>query len=124
MDLENESLKICNQKILAKENDQYLGDFLHESVEATVSHRYGRIFSAIIEVSSILEDYRIDTIGGLKAGLDIFEMALIPSLLNNSEIWIEMDKQTTSRLEHLQNSMFRNLFAVPNSTSIPMLRFL
>ena len=100
----NESLKICNQAILAKEKDQYLSDFLHEgglseSVEATVSHRYGRMFSAIIEVSSILEDYRIDTIGGLKAGLDIFEMALIPSLLNNSMMNIYISQNNTGRVE-------------------------
>ena len=78
-------LKICDQPILIKEKDDYLGDVLHEgglskSMEATVAKRYGRIFSSIIEVSSILEDYRIDTIGGLKSGYKIFDLAVIPSL--------------------------------------------
>ena len=59
----------------------------------------------IIEVSSILEDFRIDTIGGLKSGLDIFEIANLPSLLNNE-----------------QSMMYRQLFAVPNSTHTQMLR--
>ena len=121
-------LKICNKTILVKEKDAYLGDILHEgglasSAEATVTHRYGRIFSSIIEVSSILDDFRVDTIGGMKAGLDIFEMALLPSLLNNSDSWISIDKPTISRLDKLQNTMFRILFAVPNSTPTPMLRF-
>ena len=50
-------------------------------------------------------------------------MALLSSLLNNLVLWIAMDKKTTDRLEHLQNTMFRNLFAVPTSTPTPMLRF-
>merc|ERR1712086_334863 len=121
-------LKICDQQILIKEKDDYLGDVLHEgglskSVEATVAKRYGRIFSSIIEVSSILEDYRIDTIGGLKSGYKIFDLAIIPSLLNNADVWIQIDEQTTNRLEDLQKMMFRYLFAVPISTPTPMLRF-
>ena len=48
-------------KVPVKQSDIYLGDVLHEgglakSVMATVDKRYGRIFSAIIEVSKILED--------------------------------------------------------------------
>ena len=121
-------LSICNTIIEAKEKDVYLGDILHEgglskSALATVTHRYGRIFSSMIEVSSILDDYRIDTIGGMKAGLEIYELALLPSLLNNADTWIFMDKVTIQKLENLQNTMFRNLFAVPISTPTPMLRF-
>ena len=63
------SLKIFDQQIEVKEHDQYLGDTLHEggltkSVKATIDRRYGRIFAAVNEVASILEDFRIDTIGG------------------------------------------------------------
>ena len=113
---------------MVKEKDDYLGDVLHEgglakSVEATVAKRFGRIFCNIIEISSILEDYRVETIGGLKSGLDIFEMAILPSLLNNSDVWVGIDEPTVNRLESLQNKMFRQLFAVPDSTPIPMLRF-
>ena len=120
-------LKICNEQIMVKEKDDYLGEVLHEgglakSVEATVAKRYGRILTNIIEISSILEDFRIDTIGGLKSGLDIFEMAILPSLLNNADLWISINEQTVNRLENLQNMMFRQLFAVPNSTPTPMLR--
>ena len=49
-------LKICNEQIMVKEKDDYLGEVLHEgglskSVEATVAKRYGRILTNIIEVS-------------------------------------------------------------------------
>ena len=125
---ENKSLKIFNQPVPVKQSDIYLGDVLHEgglakSVMATVDKRYGRIFSAIIEVSKILEDYRIDVIGGLSVGLEIFELAVIPSLLNNAETWTEMNSETETKLESLQNLMFRHIFAVPMSTPKPILRW-
>ena len=90
---------------------------------ATVDRRYGKIFSAIIEVSRILEDYRIDAIGGLSVGLEIFELAVIPSLLNNAETWTEMNAETETKLENLQNLMFRYVFAVPMSTLKPIIRW-
>ena len=59
----------------------------------------------------------------MESGLDIFEMAFLPSLLNNSDVWIEIDEPTIHRLESIQLKMFRQLFAVPDSTPIPMLSF-
>ena len=94
-----------------------------KSVEATILKRYGRIFSTIIEVSSILDDFRIDSIGGLKAGLEIFELAIIPSLLNNSSVWIDIGKTSLDKLNTLQNTMFRYMFAVPDGTPTPILRY-
>jgi hypothetical protein len=35
----------------------------------------------MIEVSAILDDLRIDSIGEMKAGLEIYELAILPSLL-------------------------------------------
>ena len=122
------SIQISNHTLKVKEKDEYLGDILHEgglssSVKATIDKRYSRVFWTIIEVSSILNDFRIDAIGGLKAGLEIFELAIIPSLLNNSDTWVEMDSECEKKLEKLQNIMFKNLFAVPESTPKPILRF-
>ena len=96
---------------------------LEKSVEATITSRYGRILNSIIEVSAILDDFRIDTIGGMKAGLEIFELAILPSLLNNADVWIELGKTSSDKLENLQNTMFRYLFGVPVSTPTPLLRF-
>ena len=66
-----------------------------------------------MKVSAILDDIRIDTLCGLKAGLDIYEYALVPSLLYNANTWTNIDSETESKLEDLQNLMFRCLFAVP-----------
>ena len=87
----DKSLTLDDKVVLVKEKDDYLGDTLHESglsasAHATVSKRCGKIFSLIIEISSILDDFRIDSLGGLKAGLDIYELALVPSLLYNDNV--------------------------------------
>ena len=124
---ELDQLSIGNQMIKAKVQDKYLGDILHEgglekSVEATISDRYGKTFAAINEIGVVMSDFRIDAIGGLKAGLDIFELCVIPSLLNNSDMWVQIDGGAIKRLEDLQNSMFKNLLAVPHSVPTPSLR--
>ena len=122
------NLTLSNQLLRVKAKDEYLGDILHEgglskSARETIDKRYGRIFASIIEFSSILEDYRIDTLGGMKAGLDIIELALIPSLLHNADTWIHIDSEAELKLERLQNTMFRYLFGVPECTPKPILRF-
>ena len=116
----NSMLSIGHQEI----KDKFLWDILNEeglskSVEATISDRYGKTFAAIIEIGSVINDFRIDAIGGLKAGLDIFELCVIPSLLNNSDMWVEIESASTKRLEDMQNMMFKNLFAVPHSVPTP-----
>lgn len=73
-----------------KDHYKYLGDEIHKdglsaSINATIKGREGRIIGAIIEVRSILEDCRLQSIGGSLAGLEIWELALIPAILNNAE---------------------------------------
>ena len=63
------------------------------------------------------------TIGGIRVGLDIFELSVVPSLLNNAETWVGMNTDTEDRLDNLQNCMFRTIFAVPKSTPKPILRW-
>ena len=78
---------------------------------------------AICEVSSILNDYRIDTVGGLLAGLEIFDLAITPCLLNNADTWTLINADAESKLYYLQNLMFRSILGVPESTPKPLLRF-
>ena len=116
-------LSIGGNKIKAKVQDKYLGDILHEgglrqSVQATIDERYGKAFASLREIGSVINDFRINAIGGLKAGLDIFEMVVIPSVLNNSDTWMEIDWGSISRLNEHQNSMSENLFAVHHSVPI------
>ena len=86
----NYLLSIGGHMIKAKVQEKYLGDILNEgglrqSVQATISERYGKAFASIREIGAVINDFRINAIGGLRAGLDIFEMVVIPPFLNNSD---------------------------------------
>ena len=41
----------------------------------TIKEKYWRTFSAILEMKTILEDVCIHTVGGIKAGLEMWELA-------------------------------------------------
>ena len=73
------------------------------------------------EIKAIVEDCRSNTMGGLKVGLDIWETAYVPSLLNNCSTWLDIEEETLNKLEELQNSFYRNLLNVPFTTPKPAL---
>ena len=94
--------------------DKWLGEILHEnglaSVHATLLDREGKVKGAIREAIAIMEDFRMQKIGGLLGGIDRWEVAIIPSLLNNAETWVEINETCLQLLEELQNSFIRKLF--------------
>ena len=111
-----------------KPQDKYLGDYLHEgglakSVEATVAKRYGICLQEILELKSVIEDYRMHSLGGIKVGLEIFNLAILPKLIYNADTWYEMNTLATNRLDNLQNILMRSLLSVPNSTPIAALNW-
>ena len=59
--------------------------------------------------------------GGLAAGLDIWELSVIPMLLYNAECWQEMSNQTLIELDNLQNKFYRCLLAICTGCPIPAL---
>ena len=86
-------LTLYGSKMSEKISERCLGDFIHEggvsvSVEAIVNHRYGKLIHGIKEIKAMVEECRSNTIGGLRVGLDIWETAYIPSMLNNSCTWM------------------------------------
>ena len=106
--------------------EKYLGDQIHqlgnsESVLATIKARAGQVSAAIVEIRSIIEDCRADSVGGIIAGLDIWEASVIPFLLNNSSVWGEIPQKALDMLEDLQIKFLRCLLATPRSTPTPAL---
>ena len=76
-----------------------LGDWLSsfglaDSVSATVMKRKGLAVHSIHEIRAVVDDCRSLVCGGLEAGLDIWEMAVLPMLLYNSSCWMEISPQT------------------------------
>ena len=92
------------------------GRGLGASIEATITERHGRIFGSVLEIRIILEDYRSSQAGGIMAGLMLWEMAVIPSLINNSETWTCIDEESLKRLEELQSMLLRSILSTAKST--------
>ena len=77
----------------------------------------------VYEISAFLSDYRADKIGGLKCGLILYEMVILPSLLNSCDTWFMINNQTLKMLENIQISMFRQILLACPSTPQALLRF-
>ena len=105
---------------------KYLGDWLSEngladSVEMTVEKRKGLVSKSIYDIRSVIDDCRSNMIGGLSAGIDIWEMAVIPMLLNNAETWQDISAKKLATLEKLQLKFLRCLLGVGTGCPIPLL---
>ena len=112
------------QEVQAK----YLGDYLSglglaESVDATVRKRRGLVVKSIFEIRAVIDDYRSHVAGGFSAGMDIWEMAVLPMLMNNSECWMGVSDNTILELDKLQQMFLRCMLAVGSGCPIPSLHF-
>ena len=119
-ELQETPLTLYGQNLKEKEKEKYLGDMIHSagnaaSVDATVDDRTGKIVSFIIQARAIIADCRMNKIGGLTAGIDIWELAYLPNLLNNSESWIDIEETTIKKLDNLQISMYKTILNCPGS---------
>ena len=120
------AITLYGKPLKEKQCEKYLGDMIHSegnaaSVAETVKTRSGKVASYIFEARAIIDDTRINTVGGLKAGLDMWEMAYLPSLLNNCQTWVQIEDATIDKLDDIQNTMYRTLLSTPKSTPWPAL---
>ena len=114
--------KPIKQKVKEKWlGDQFHHDGLKESVNATLKDIIGRVKIGIFEVNAILEDLRMQVIGGIVGSFDIWELALIPMLLNNCDTWVSISDENIKELEDLQNLFFRTILQVPIGCPKPAL---
>ena len=127
-DIIENPLTINQVVIKEKSDDKYLGDTissdgLSDSVYKTVKNRVGKIKQAIKESKVIIEDLRMNIIGGTCSGIDLWEVAILPAALTNCETWVEIDEKTIDLLEDLQTFMYRSILSAPATTPIPALCF-
>ena len=107
--------------------DKWLGDMFHQdglaaSVLATVKEREAKIKGACYEVAAIVEDWRAQSMGGFQCALDMFQLAIIPSLLYNASTWVEINSEAEELLENLQLFFVRLVLRVPQGTPKVALR--
>ena len=79
--------------------------------------------NVINETIAIVEDCRLNRMGGLKCSKEIWELAIIPALLNNSETFSIHDNVVQKTLEDFQSKLWRGLLALPKSSPLPSLTY-
>ena len=107
-DLIDKPLVFDTFNVKQRVSDKYLGQVLQRgglgcSATATVHDRKGRIKGATLEIRSIVEEYPMQAIGGLMAARELWERALIPSLLSEAGTWIGDCKEAIDICDDLQN---------------------
>ena len=107
-------------EVKQRDADKYLGQIIHEdglgrSAEATVEDRIGRIKGATLEIKSIIEDFQMQSMGGLMAAWELWERALVPSLLSGAGTWVGDIRKAVEQCEKLQNFFWRVIVTVPES---------
>ena len=119
-------LTLSGQSMKEVSDEKYLGDYissegLAKSTFVTIKKRYDKVKTALKEIRAVIEDCRANLTGGIITGLEIWEVAVIPFLLNNSETWTELEKDALEMLENLQVEFLRNLLDTPRTCPIPSL---
>ena len=94
----SDPIKFEDFTVLFKEVEVDLGDVLaaqglDKSVELTIERRLAKVKGAMYETKAILEDFEMQAIGGMAEAWDIWERAILPSLLANCRSWIGVGKR-------------------------------
>ena len=119
-DLKANPLMFSSFPVKQKVSDKYLGQVLHSdgveaSATATVQERTGKIKGATMEIRSIVEEYQMQSLGGLAAALELWERALLPSLLSGAGTLLGECKEAIGLCDNLQNFYWRIILKVPES---------
>ena len=76
-------------KLNIMSSTKYLGRTIYlRSAIDTVKSRAGKIKGAAMEFKTIIEDVEKAAIGGLAAAWELWERALLPSLLSGAPTWL------------------------------------
>ena len=105
------------------ENKVYLGDVisskgLEESVKLTIDKQKSKVNGGIYEAKAIMEDFRMQAIVGMAGAWDIWETAIVPSLLANCGSWVGIGKDIYHSLNELQFKYIRSIYSCPPSTPL------
>ena len=125
-ELEESPLMFCDRPMNQVTNTKYLGDWLStnglaDSVKVTVNKRFGLAQRAISDIRVIVDDCRNSIVGGLATGLHIWEAAVLPGLLFNSECWTNICNPEIDRLEKLQLRFYRTILSVGTGCPRPII---
>ena len=84
-------------------------------MEATKRDRQGKLKGAIFEVKSIVDDFRMQAISGMMAARELWERAMVPSLLSGAGTWLGASTTEIEMCDKIQDIFWRVMFEVPES---------
>ena len=107
-----------------KGSEAYLGDILSSqglraSTDASIRDRAAKVKGSIYELRSLVEDFRMQVVGGMTAAIDLYESCIVSSLLTNSGTWTEIGDSEIELLDEKQNNFCRALLQLPMSNPSP-----
>ena len=56
---------------------------LEASAQATINHRQGNVRGEMYEMKAIMEDFRLQAVGGMAGAIDVWELGIFNKLLAN-----------------------------------------
>ena len=125
-EVDKDPITLCNQPMKQVLQEKYLGLQLAPtvagSIAATIKKRLGLAFHSIHEIRTILEDSRVDAVGSLIVGLDVWNMAIMPMVLSGAEVFDNIPRSSMDDLTRLVQSFLKMLFGLSkNRVLIPSL---
>ena len=121
--LEKNPLILCSEKMHETNALKYLGDYLsfdlEDSVFQTITKRVGIVKQTTLEIRSVIEDSRADNLGPISLAFDIWEQAIVPMLLLNSESWLKISKKSMKVLDNLFHEFCQKIFRVGSGCPKP-----
>ena len=87
-----------------------------DSVDATVASRASKFKGALFEVRSVIEEFSMQTMGGMMAAKTLLERALLLSLLSGCCYWNGIRKKTEDDIDDLIMMYRRVMLKVPEGT--------
>ena len=105
-ELKENPIYLTNFELEIKESDKYLGQSIHSNLSRsaleTVISRAGKIKGAAMEVKCIVESHEMKAMGGLVAAWELWERALLPSLLSGAGTWLGRIEETVKLCNRIQ----------------------
>ena len=73
----------------------------------TIEDRAGKVKIAMMEVKGIIEDFRMQAVGGILGAWDLWNTAILPSLIANCGTWTELPTKAVDLCDELHNLFLR-----------------
>ena len=126
--LEKDPLQMGGVKIEHSEQEQYLGDWIHEkgckeSITVTIKARIRKLISRTEEILQLVETPGMSCLGGANTAFKLYEAQILPPLLYNCESWISIDDSHIKLLQDFQERFIRRILRLANSVPKVMLEF-